>query len=105
MSTLKNVFKTTFFNQRLVIRIEKGTYFIDEVSYFKNGCELPERVLKVLEKKEESGIYFPIHLEMIRYHKCKNDVRSSSEIIFEDWDVSSEIDSTIFSEEYMTRAL
>jgi len=85
--------------------LTKKTYFIDEVQFFKKGCALPDRVMKVLQKNNEQGIIFPVHLKMTRYFDCQHKIKSSSEIFFSNFDVESRISDSIFTEEFMMKSL
>jgi len=83
------------------MKINKETYFIEEVLFFNKSCNLPVRKMISQKVKEEAGIYFSTHFKMIRYFDCSERVRSSSEIIFTDWNIKNQIDDTVFTDSYM----
>ena len=60
------------------------------------------RAMILISKSITRSIDFSTHFEMIRYFECSENVRSSSEIIFSDWDIKSKIDEAVFTDGYMT---
>ena len=98
---IESVFKNLFVNQRLILKVSKETYFISEVEYFKQGCDLPSRKMIASQIKQESGILMATHIRMVSFKKCSRDIKSSSEIILEKWDTSTSIDKVVFSETFM----
>jgi len=102
---LETRFKNIFFNQRLVLKINKESYFIEEVKYFKKGGVFPYRKMIALKIRQEGGIYFSSHFKMITYKEGSQQRRSSTEIILEDWDVTTEIDNTVYTEDFMSNEL
>jgi hypothetical protein len=99
---VESKFHKKWINQRLIIKINKTNSFIDEIQYYTKGCEFPNRIMKILEKKQLKDLLIPIHIEMTSYLNCSQKIRSSSEIIFKDYDVNSQIDEAVFTEAYMT---
>ena len=101
---IESVFKTTFYNQRMLLRVQRESYFIEEVSYFRKGCKLPTRILTVIgaDADDETSLLVPSRLLMSSYKDCTGELRSSSEILFENCNVSSDIDEDIFSLHHMT---
>ena len=61
--------------------------------------------MKVLEKRNVDGIVYPVHLKMTRYDECSSEIKSSSEIVFSDIDVNSEISESIYTKEFMVKPL
>ena len=100
---IESIFKNIFINQRLVLKINKRSHFIEEVEFFEKDCQLPIRKMKNLQINEESGIYFSSFFTMTKYYDCSEKIRSSTEIIFNEWDIITEIDDSIFTESNMTK--
>lgn len=98
---IESIFRNLFLNQRLLMKINKETYFIEEVLFFNKGCDHPVRKMIAHKINEEAGIYFSTHFKMIRYFECSRKVRSSSEIIFTNWDIKSEINEAVFTASYI----
>ena len=99
---VESIFHKAWFNQRLVLKIDKKTLFIEEVKYFANGCDLPVRIMKIIEKKELEGYIIPVHIEMTSFKECSQKVISSSEIIYVDLDITSKNNEELFTQEYMS---
>ena len=99
---VESVFHKAWFNQRLKIKINKKTFLIEEVNYFTDGCELPVRTMKIIDKKELQGYTIPIHIEMTSFKNCSRKIISSSEIIYIDWNINAKINEMYFTQEYMT---
>lgn len=95
---IESIFKKLFVNQRLILKVNKETYFISEVQYFKQACDLPSRKMIATQIKEESGILIAAHIKMINFKNCSSKVKSSSEIILDKWDTSTSINKEVFSE-------
>jgi hypothetical protein len=103
--SVESNFKKAFYNQRLILKIDKKTFFIEEVQFFKKGCDLPIRIMKILDKRNVDGIVYPVHLRMTQYYACNNEIKSSSEIIFYNVDVKSKISESIYTKEFMIKPL
>lgn len=99
---IESIFHKAWFNQRLVIRIDKKTLFIEEIKYYANGCDYPVRVMKIKKKKELGKYIIPVHIEMTSFKECSQKVISSSEIIYLDWDITTKIDAAFFTQKHMT---
>ena len=99
---IESIYTSVFYNQKMILKIDKSSFFIDEINFYENDCEHPSRIMKILDKKNDSGISFLTHVEMKSYDHCSGKIKSSSEIIFENFDIKTEIDPKIFTEEYIT---
>ena len=99
---VESIFHKAWFNQRLVLRIDKKTLFIEEIKYYATDCDYPVRIMTIIEKKEAQGYIIPVHVKMTSYKKCSQKVISSSEIIYLEWDITTKIDAAFFTQKYMT---
>jgi len=99
---IESIYTGVFYNQKMILKIDKTSFFIDEVKFYDKDCEHPSRIMKILDKKYDSEICFLTHVEMNSFNDCSEIIASSSEIIFDNFDMSTEIDPKIFTEEYMT---
>ena len=93
-----SIFKNLFVHPKMVLKVNKAHYFVEEIDFYDKNSDLPKRRMKSLKVIEQDGILLATHLQMITFQDNSQSVKSSSEIILETWAMQPELETTVFSQ-------
>ncbi|PLW99199.1 MAG: hypothetical protein C0594_17315 [Marinilabiliales bacterium] len=83
--------------KRRVYLINKNTWLVENIKFYKADVEFPEREMKVDQTEMAGNIVIAKKVSMTSYKSGTKQIKSSSEMIMDNYSLNTEIKPEVFT--------